>query len=248
MNQHTKQRVVGSIVLLALGLIFLPIIFDGEGSYQRQLTSRIPAPPEIEPLAEPVQTRPRILADSDEINLSTEQLAANQPNRNPDQLGATSEPTVSASETDALAGNPPPESNNDPGNASIADSGSVSYEALIQSLATASSNEDQAEVVVSQPVFSRLETPQLDGRGLPQSWSVRLGSFSDGANARSLVNDLQEAGYKAYTRTMRREQGDLIAVFVGPWVDRQRVDEYKEMLQQEFQLDGMVVRFEIDRL
>ena len=46
-------------------MIFLPIVFDGEGSYEPALTSRIPDPPQITILPEPKQTRPIIIADSD---------------------------------------------------------------------------------------------------------------------------------------------------------------------------------------
>ena len=65
MQQNTKQRIVGTVVLLACCLIFLPIVFDGEGSYEPALTSRIPDPPKITILPEPEQTRPVIIADSD---------------------------------------------------------------------------------------------------------------------------------------------------------------------------------------
>ena len=47
MNQGAKQRIVGTVALLALALIFLPIIFDGEGSYQVPVSSRIPETPII---------------------------------------------------------------------------------------------------------------------------------------------------------------------------------------------------------
>jgi len=62
-NQNTKQRIVGTIVLLALALIFLPLIFDGQGSYQPQIASRIPDTPVVPLLNEPLPTRPVILGD-----------------------------------------------------------------------------------------------------------------------------------------------------------------------------------------
>ena len=65
MQQNTKQRIVGTVVLLACCMIFLPIVFDGEGSYEPALTSRIPNPPQITILPEPKQIRPVIIADSD---------------------------------------------------------------------------------------------------------------------------------------------------------------------------------------
>tara|TARA_B100001057_G_scaffold304913_1_gene305064 strand:- start:1287 stop:1919 length:633 start_codon:yes stop_codon:yes gene_type:complete len=65
LQQNTKQRIVGTFVLLTCCLIFLPIIFDGQGSYKATLTSRIPDPPKIDILPEPQQVRPVIISDSD---------------------------------------------------------------------------------------------------------------------------------------------------------------------------------------
>ena len=67
MNQGAKQRIVGTVVLLALALIFLPIIFDGEGSYQVPVSSRIPETPIISILPEPTQSRPVIIGNVEQI-------------------------------------------------------------------------------------------------------------------------------------------------------------------------------------
>jgi len=67
LNQGAKQRIVGTAVLLALALIFLPIIFDGEGSYQAPVSSRIPEAPIISILPEPTQSRPVIVGNVETI-------------------------------------------------------------------------------------------------------------------------------------------------------------------------------------
>jgi DedD protein len=67
LNQGAKQRIVGTVVLLALALIFLPIIFDGEGSYQAPVSSRIPDTPIISILPEPTQSRPVIVGNVETI-------------------------------------------------------------------------------------------------------------------------------------------------------------------------------------
>jgi DedD protein len=190
LTQGTKQRIVGAVVLIAVALIFLPLIFDGEGSYRQPISSRIPPPPLISILPEPVQSRPIIVADTEEILIEQD---TQPPSGVSDEL------------------------------------------------------EDSVEVTDSVPVFSR-ELPQLDERGLPEGWSVRLGSFSIAENAKNLLDRLQASGYKAYTRKADGDQGDLIRVFVGPWVDREVVDENQQRLQQEFQLAGDVVKFEVEEL
>ena len=212
MQQSTKQRIVGTVVLLALALIFLPIVFDGQGSYQAPISSRIPEPPEVPVLAEPIPTRPVIIADSLE-EPEPENPSAQQSSEAEQDAGAptiaTGSDTAPVAETDA-----------------------------------ADDESDGVEVVTSLPAFSR-DVPQFGDDGLPEGWSVRLGSFADYANANNLVQRLLEAGYRAYTRNIPSDRGDLTGVFVGPWVDRMRVEEYQRELQAQFQLAGIVVPYEI---
>ena len=203
MNQGAKQRIVGTAVLLALALIFLPIIFDGEGSYQAPVSSRIPEAPIISILPEPTQSRPIIVGNVETIE--------------PDASAAVS----LIEEVAELVEEP--------------------------SVAIATQETVNDVEITDAPIFSR-EVPQLSDAGLPQGWVVRLGSFSDSENASNLVTRLQNAGYKAYSRVMRSSQEALTGVFVGPWLDRGQVNEYQQKLQEEFNLAGLVVRYELERL
>jgi DedD protein len=203
LNQGAKQRIVGTAVLLALALIFLPIIFDGEGSYQAPVSSRIPEAPIISILPEPTQSRPIIVGNVETIE--------------PDGSAAVS----LIEEVAELVEEP--------------------------SVAIATQEAVNDVEITDAPIFSR-EVPQLSDAGLPQGWVVRLGSFSDSENASNLVTRLQDAGYKAYSRVMRSSQEALTGVFVGPWLDRGQVNEYQQKLQEEFNLAGLVVRYELERL
>ena len=79
MKQIFRRIVIPAVFLLALGLIFLPMIFDGGEPAQAPLASRIPVPPAVPELAEPVQARPVILADTLAINVPEEQRAVAEP-------------------------------------------------------------------------------------------------------------------------------------------------------------------------
>ena len=177
-------------MLLALALIFLPIIFDGQGSYQAQLSSRIPDEPIIPVLPEPTQSRPIVIADVEA-----------SPSTDPEEIGNTA-----INET-----------------------------------------EDPVPVITSEPAYTR-EVPRLDEAGLPQGWSLRMGAFAEEDNALNLMDRLRAAGYKAYIRSGESGQSNLTRVFVGPWLDRGLVDQYREELRNEFSLAGDIVRFEIEQL
>ena len=190
MKQGTKQRIVGTIVIASLALIFLPIIFDGQGSHQTQTASRIPEQPVVPILPEPQQSRPVIISDAD--------LVVTETKPEPERVTKTIEESAS----------------------------------------------DLIEVSASESNFT-LDIPTLNSAGLPNGWSIRLGSFSEASNATNLMQRLQTAGYKAYIRDIDSEQVELTGVFVGPWLERALVNDYIDQLRDEFQLEGMVVRYQL---
>lgn len=83
------------------------------------------------------------------------------------------------------------------------------------------------------------DTPQLDQEGVPVAWTLQLASFRDEANARALRAELLKSGYKVYIRHM----AGLVKVFVGPEIQRSRLESLQATLKQEYALDGIVVRF-----
>lgn len=190
MKQGTKQRIVGTIVIASLALIFLPIIFDGQGSHRTQTVSRIPEQPVVPILPEPQQSRPVIISDAD--------LVVTETKPEPERVTKTIEESAS----------------------------------------------DLIEVSASESGFTR-DIPTLNPAGLPDGWSIRLGSFSEASNATNLMQRLQTAGYKAYIRDIDSEQVELTGVFVGPWLERALVNDYIDQLRDEFQLEGMVVRYQL---
>ena len=190
MKQGTKQRIVGTIVIASLALIFLPIIFDGQGSHQTQTASRIPEQPVVPILPEPQQSRPVIISDVD--------LVVTETKPEPERVTKTIEESAS----------------------------------------------DLIEVSASESGFTR-DIPILNSAGLPNGWSIRLGSFSEASNATNLMQRLQTAGYKAYIRGIDSEQVELTGVFVGPWLERALVNDYIDQLRDEFQLEGLVVRYQL---
>lgn len=83
------------------------------------------------------------------------------------------------------------------------------------------------------------DTPQLDQQGVPVGWTLQLASFRDEANAKALRSELLDGGHKVYMRHM----AGLVKVFVGPEVQRSRLEALQEKLKQEYALDGIIVRF-----
>ncbi len=254
MNQTTRQRITGSLVLAFAALILLPVIFDGEGSYLPTVEPEIPARPlQPQPAFQDAE-RPMIDADSDAIRIRPEtsgtaetltadvETAPDTPDSAPQSSSDTSAPAQVTSIEPAPA-QPLPD-DTAPAQSSAAPA-TAEPSAPIQPPAPIT-GADTAQTSTAAPADNR--TAALDVQGLPESWSVRLGSFSSAANASALVTRLQDAGHRAYTRRVDSSQGPLTAVFVGPLVDRGAAQILLDRLRQDFQLSGMIVRYEIEQL
>lgn len=222
MNQTTRQRITGSLVLVFAALILLPVIFDGEGSYQPAVQVDIPARPQQPVANQPEARRPVITADSDAIRIRPE-------------ASLPAVPIVSDT-----ADEPVPAT-------SVAEVAPVADDAPVSEAAPVAEPTPTPAQVVTAPEASA-PAASLDAQGLPEGWSVRLASFSNTANASALVTRLQAGGHRAYTRRVDSSQGVLTAVFVGPLANRAAAQTLLERLQQEFRLNGLIVRYEIEPL
>ncbi len=103
---------------------------------------------------------------------------------------------------------------------------------------------ESAQPNTAQPTL--VTTPKLNTQGLPEAWSVKLGMFSDRTNAESLVATLILANHKAYSRAVKTDTQNLIAVFVGPVLTPKEAANLQQILAKEYQLNGIVEQFTID--
>lgn len=83
------------------------------------------------------------------------------------------------------------------------------------------------------------DTPVLDQQNVPVAWTLQLASFKDEANAKSLRKKLVGSGHKVYTRRI----GDLVKVYVGPDIQRTKLESLQAELKKDFDLNGIIVRF-----
>lgn len=224
-SQNTRQRIIGTIVLGLVAVIVLPMIFDGEGSYQPPLQTQIPPVAERPEVNRSLPQRPVITADSDAIRIRPESPVEESisPSDQPD----TSNESIAASQE-------PPADNND----------DVESPAVAADEPAADAAE--ATTPAAEPPDTAAITAALDNQGLPEAWSVRLASFSNQTNASNLLNRLLSDGHRAYTRQISSSQGQLTAVFVGPLIDRASAQQLLAQMREDYQLNGLVVRYQIE--
>jgi DedD protein len=208
LNQAMKQRLIGTVVLGCLALIFIPIFLDGEGVQEPTPVSvTVPPAPEITitPLPEPV--RPVILSDTDALNIDNTPTTSAEADQQVAELDPAASPEAS-----------PP---------------------------AAAEEENVLPPPAVQP--ATVTEPQLTSQGVPQGWSVRLGTFSNRTNAEALVASLILENYKAYSRPVQSGSQTMLAVYVGPVLTQGEATRLQEQLKTDQQLkDAVVVPFTID--
>jgi DedD protein len=85
LNDGLKQRVVGALVLVVLGVIFLPMILDFKGDRQIDKTTRIPTAPDIQPVVMALPIKPvgipvpKSSQDVYQLEESTDKVASLEP-------------------------------------------------------------------------------------------------------------------------------------------------------------------------
>lgn len=212
-----KQRMVGALVLVALAVIFLPMLFTREDE-MRQVRVEVPEAPAMPSLpevkVEPVQVpEPQILPDtSEQPAVVVDESTA--------PVSAPSQPIAPAPSPAAPAPTGQPQ-------APVAKA--ESHPAPATAPAT----------TVSKPAAAS----KIDANGLPVSWSIQLASLSNLAGAQKLQNTLRSQGYNAYVRS----SGGLNRVFVGPLIERTEAERVRDVLARQQKLNGIVVRFQPER-
>lgn len=221
LDKGMKQRMVGALVLVALAVIFLPMLFTREDE-MRQVQVQAPeapampslpevkveevAVPEPQPVPDPVQEQPQeapVVVDES----SAQPTTPSQPITPSPQTQAQSQPQPKAQTplpTPAAAAKP----------------------------ATA-----------TDPAAAATAPSKIDANGLPVSWSIQLASLSNRAGADNLQKTLRSQGYNAYIRSV----GGMNRVYVGPLIERAEAERLRDVINRQQNLKGFVVRFQPER-
>ncbi|MGZ9737993.1 SPOR domain-containing protein [Pseudomonas sp. GNP012] len=217
LDKAYKQRMVGALVLVALAVIFLPMLFSRQDE-QRQVTVEAPAAPQAPALPQ-VQVEPVVVPEP--------QALPQEPVPSDDEIAQQESAVPAVPVAPAPAAKPvtPP-----PAPAPVP--------ALAAKPATA-----PAQPITAAPGKPDTTQSRVDANGLSVSWSVQLASLSNRESAEKLQKTLRSQGYNAYIRTADGKN----RVFVGPLIERAEADRLRDLLNRQQNLKGFVVRFQPER-
>ncbi|RON57481.1 SPOR domain-containing protein [Pseudomonas frederiksbergensis] len=217
LDKAYKQRMVGALVLIALAVIFLPMLFSRQDE-QRQVTVQAPSAPQA-PSVPQLQVEPVVVPEPQALPQepvpSDDEIADQQAPAMPIAPAAPATPATPATPA-AKPVTPPP--------------APVAKPAPAQPITAAPAKPDTTQ-------------SRVDANGLSVSWSVQLASLSSRASAESLQKSLRSQGYNAYIRTADGKN----RVFVGPLIERAEADRLRDLLGRQQNLKGFVVRFQPER-
>ncbi len=228
MDKALKQRMVGAVVLIALGVIFIPMLLDGGSGEDgtRSVELNIPAAPDREYRSRrlPLDESGGESADTSRGEVARES-EPDAPRQDPRQESAPSEPESAVQSPDGSPGESG--SGNGGQEAESGDGGEAS--------GSATPTETRPSGAESEP------EPREESSTPLGNWFVQVGSFSQEANALELRDQLREAGYTAFVETSTVEGQTKHRVKVGPEMDRGEAEEQRDEIRAQFDLQGIVV-------
>lgn len=238
------------MILIALGLLLIPFLFGGSvTSEELKLSGQIPDRPE-KPAALDLSIPSK---ESTVANVQPAPVPQSTPTSRIvfEQVPATS--LVDGSQTPQETSAPVAESEPLPPVASSASLPLISKAEPLEpptsvSLPPISKAETGTPTAASTPQTATvpsvapLPSKEMKVAATPESWVVQVGSFSEQANAETLMKKIQTAGFPAYLTTAKTSKGKLIKVLVGPEILKSSADKMQVKLAQTLGVKGIVVK------
>ena len=208
MSSALQNRLVGTIILVALIVIFLPDILDGRKESNQDLFVDMPQRPTMRSVPHAQEFPTEAVKEAATRNIEVlEEQAIDDPATKTDATGSV-QTTGQDQSTDAATA-----------------PGSASEESSLQQ-----------ETVVTQDTDRLLESA---------GWVVQLGAFRHSKNVRDMLDKLQAAGYRAFSRPVKTSSGELTKVFVGPDLQKDKLEKALPHLNELTNVQGRITPFTV---
>ena len=253
-----KQRLVGALVLVSLAVIFIPMILDGEGVFETNITETfIPAEPKFDfgqaTVATDTASKDSLATGSLPSDKATIQPAPQKPvvGKRVTIVDAISEEALQHKAPGTQAANKSAKKASIDKNKAADTSGDV-MPAPVKSTSDASVAKKAATekqlATVSRTIGNKPGNAKATVEALKESktravkaWAVQLGSFKTKPNALRLRDKLRVKGFPSYVEAVTTSGGEIYRVRVGPELQRSKAETLKKKLAKITKLDGMIV-------
>lgn len=250
MASKFQNRLVGTVILVALGVIILPGLLDGKKKHYEDEFASIPLVP-----------KPGDVEEQDSVPPVTQSLPAQPPEgadqaMNAGQNDSAANNTRAASQGNVAPGNttvePPPVTTLPEQKKPVLvkppvqKPKAIEPKPMVEAKPTVKPKPVEQPKPVEEPKAVAVQ-PQPQSQPAPQekapagqSYVVQLGALKNAAKATEIVATLRLSGFRAYSVPATPVQGQITRLYVGPDASKQKLEASLPQLQQLSGLGGQV--------
>ena len=236
MASKFQNRLVGTIVLVALGVIILPGLLDGQKKHYQDEFAAIPLVPKPGDRDEPdmlpaaTQALPSQPPEgaAEEVRAGDAAAPSLDPSRipvNSNSFADVQEPVVAAKPQPKPQPQPQPKPQPQP----------------------QPQPQQQAATPTPPPAKPQQQQPPQQQAALPaptgKAYVVQLGALKNADKVNEIVGKLRASGFKVYTSPSTPVQGKITRILVGPDASKDKLKGQLGDLQQISGLSGVVMGF-----
>jgi DedD protein len=252
-DNRMTQRLVGAIVLVAVVVIFVPMVFERQEGAPKVKLPALPPPPSdvtsaiVIPLQKHAASVPPA-ATSSKPETGAAAGASGSAVATPSTVSQQS-----AGEALSTSGPPAAESTglDASGSGSQEAPGGGSPPSPRAKAAAEPRKTPRAGVAEAKAAPHSLEVVPLPPRALgatskkhePSAWVIQVGTFSNAGNAMELRDRIRRSGHSAFIEVLKGAQGTLYRVRVGPELRRETAEALRGELRKDLHLDALVMRY-----
>lgn len=255
MASKFQNRLVGTVILVALVVIFLPDLMDGNKLEQKdEAFANIPLRPELEPAKPALQVSAASSLPADHV--ASQQQAAAAEQWQVEEIGDAV--TLAANQNQAAAQaqqpvtqpvaqpQPKPEviakKPVEPPKPKPVPPKPVEVKKPVETKPQVGQIKSMDDLIASKMTTPATPAPAAAAPA-QGSWILQLGAFKNADSVNALVSKLRAAGYSAQTSPRTPVQGQITRVFVGPDVSKAKLQGMQSKISQMTGLGGSVVAY-----
>ncbi|MEX3238299.1 cell division protein DedD [Serratia quinivorans] len=239
MASKFQNRLVGTVILVALGVIILPGLLDGKKKHYEDEFAAIPLVPKagdveendvVPPVSQPLPAQPPegagALVEQQAANEAAAQQAVRQPTQVTPPVETRPQPTPQPQvkpkpvETKPVEVKPKPVQPPKP----------VETKPVVKPEPTP----------VPKPEPAPVQKPAEEKAPAGQAYVVQLGALKNAAKVNEVVASLRLSGYRAFTVPSTPVQGQITRIYVGPDASKQKLQSSLSALNSISGLSGQV--------
>jgi len=226
---------VGTIVLVALGVILLPGLLDGQKKHYQDEFAAIPLVP-----------KPGDTDEPDMLPAATQALPAQPPEGAAEEVRAANA-AASAIDTERVAGNantldPLPE----PEPVAPAKPKAADTPKKPQPKPQKDKTDEQLAMLSEEEPPKKAEPAKPDTPPTGKAYVVQLGALKNADKVNEIVGKLRGAGYRVYTSPSTPVQGKITRILVGPDASRDKLKGSLGELNKLSGLNGVVMNYSVN--